>query len=252
MRLFRALFTPADPMRRLSEQIGTVSLPFEIRPVATVDELLQVAGLRQAGYRSQRPADQEIDLLDWAAHAVVLGAYEKASGQLLGSMRVLLGSLGDGEISRYVNLPSDWKFQPCAEARLLCVARSAHQVGVKILLCKALYELALLHDCGQLVIASRRALQGFYRLMYFDDIVPEGLMFTPPGTAHSHLVLGLRLDGIRERWRADPEMAAFYRVVFEQYHPDLVLPADPQTLNPLSALFKPVRSNMFSTSLGTG
>lgn len=209
-------------------------MPFEIRPVESLAELAEVGAMRQASYRLMSDPLQSIDELDFARHAIVLGAFDKQSQRLLGTMRILVGSRGPSEIARYVNLPTEWSQSPFGEARHLCVPRSSrYAIAIKILLYKSIYQIATEQQCSSLVIATRRALQGMYRLMHFDDVRQTPTTFIPDGTEHEHTVLGLSLDRLAERWGKDHEMKTFHRIFFQQTHPDLLLPSG-GFVNPLT------------------
>ncbi len=231
-------------MLDLAKQSGEVSTAFEIRPATTRAELTDIATLRRSGYRLPGHAALPVESIDFARHAVVLGAFDKQSNQVLGTMRVLLTGHGPSEVSEYINLPPIWQESSYVEARHLCVPRSEHALPVKILLCKALYLLAIEHDCFRAVIATRPALQGFYRLLHFDDLSTNPISFTPPSSRTEHRVMGLRLDTLKTEWRADAENDTLYRIFFEQQHADLRLPGNADVLNPLSnsrleAMFPP-------------
>jgi len=175
-----------------------------------------------------------IDELDFATNAIILGAFDKKSRKLLGTMRLVVGSRGPSEVSRYVELPSVWSQLPFGEARHLCVPRtSKHSLGIKILLFKSFYLTALQHNCESLIIASRQALQGMYRLMHFVDVQESPVTFLPPGTHQQQTVLGLSLPNIEQRWKNDPKLVTHHRVIFEQEHPDLLLPLG-NAINPLA------------------
>lgn len=237
MRLFRALFAPSEPMRALSAYDGDVSLPFEIRPIKSPAELAEVGAMRHSSYRLLSNPLHAIDDLDFASHAIVLGAFDKKSHKLLGTMRILLSSRGPSEIARYIDLPEAWSNTPFGEARHLCVPRlSRHHLSVKVMLFKSLYLLAHDQNCDSLVIATRGALQGMYRMMHFVDLQESSTKFVPDGTHHEQTVLGLPMSGLAQRWNDDPEMVAFHRLFFKQNHPDLSLPSG-ASLNPLTGAY---------------
>lgn len=237
MRLFRALFAPSEPMRALSVLDGDVSLPFEIRPIKSPAELAEVGAMRRSSYRLLSNPLHTVDDLDFASHAIVLGAFDKQSRRLLGTMRVLISSRGPSEIARYVDLPTSWSESPFGEARHLCVPRlSKHHLSVKVMLFKSLYLVAQDQNCSSLVIATRGALQGMYRMMHFVDLRDSATKFVPNGSHHEQTVLGLQISDLAQRWKDDSEMTAFHRLFFEQKHPDLSLPTG-AALNPLSGAY---------------
>lgn len=224
-------------MRALATVDGAVSLPFVIRPVRSLPELAEVGAMRRSSYRLLSNPLRTIDEIDFAKHAIVLGAFDKRSRKLLGTMRVLVSSRGPSEIERYVDLPATWTNSSFGEARHLCVPRSSrHYLSVKIMLFKSLYLTARIQNCPSLVIATRRALQGMYRLMHFVDVQDTPTLFTPDGTRHEQTVLGLSLENLSDRWNNDPKLITFHHLFFEQHHADLLLPTA-DVLNPLAGTY---------------
>lgn len=238
-RLWKSVFLPFNEVQRVTGLNGEVALPFVVRAIQTIEELQAVARLRHTGYRLSglRTEDTIDHAFDLAPNTVIFGAFDKTDQSLIGTIRVVIGSRGPVEVSSYCAVPTAIYEAPQAEARWFCVPRGSHNALVKLLLCKALYQLAVETDCASIVVAAKRSMQGLYRLMQFDDIAQSPVVFQPDGHRHAHTVLGISVPRVREQWREDPDLAQMFKVFFEQTHPDLQIPADSQrVLNPLSEL----------------
>ncbi|MEZ5649079.1 MAG: hypothetical protein R3E87_00855 [Burkholderiaceae bacterium] len=214
-------------------QPGIARLPFEIRRVARAAELEAVVQQRIAGYRlgSRKSA---IDAFDFADNCIVLGAFDKENGQCLGSIRLVLGDRGPNEITAFVAFDEPWRTLTKIEARRFVVPRTIYSMKVKVMLMKALYAVAESQRIGAIVATSAEGLASTYRMMHFQDLQPGGLTVRPPGARKPATVVAIEVGKLKGLWRDDRDLANFYRIWFEQQHPDLHL--EPSARNPLAVL----------------
>lgn len=201
---------------------GEQTLPFVIRRVTTADEFEAVLAQRVSGYRlgDWRKA---VDEADFADNGVVLAAFDKSGGACLGSIRLVLGDRGPNEITDFVRFEPPWRDMTKIEARRYVVPRSVHSMKVKVLLMKALYRVAEQEGIEAIVATSAEGLATTYRMMHFEDLAPGGLTVLPSGARKPVCVVAIEVARLRGLWRSDPALRNFYRVWFEQTHPDLDL-----------------------------
>ncbi|MEZ5740252.1 MAG: hypothetical protein R3E68_12880 [Burkholderiaceae bacterium] len=190
--------------------------------------------MRRQGYRLDE-VSEAVDEFDFRQNAQIYGAFDKSAGRLLGTIRLILGDQGPNEISSQAMIPEPWRSMTKIDARRYVVPRGRHAMQVKVMLMKALYEVASQRGIQAIVAASSEALASAYRMMHFQDVLPGGLSITPTGAHKAVTVVAINVAALKGLWQTDKELATFYRLWFETRHPDLLLQPE-RRVNDLSAL----------------
>lgn len=219
---------------------GERALPFEIRRVRLAAEFDAVLEQRAIGYRLPSAA-YAVDAMDFENNGVLLAAFDKRDDRCLGSIRLVLGDRGPNEITEFVRFDQPWRSLSIIEARRFVVPRSAYSMKIKVMLMKALYSVAADERLGAIVATSAEGLASTYRMMHFQDLAPGGLTVMPPGSRKPVTVVAIEVARLKGLWAQDPELANFYRIWFEQVHPDLKTApiAASNPLRPLRRVYLP-------------
>jgi len=217
-------------------------LPFVIRPVVNNEELLRVAELRLDAFRISLGDDptklgDAIDLEDYATNAAVLAAFDKVTGEIIGTMRLSFSSRGPTTMQSVTTFPNDWFVGTYAEARLLCVPKGRYNRIVMIMLCKAFYLACINEGIDSMLVGARRSMEPLYRFLRFDDVSNPPLKFVPPSHTMPHRVLSLPVNEVQSRWQQAGKRETLLHLFFEQYHADLRV--SDLSLNPLFGLSAP-------------
>src|SRR5688572_9272278 len=167
---------PAGSDRRHAGMDST-PLPFWIRPVTTAAELDTVVALRARAYGAHRPelgtalAAAEPD--DHASDCTVPAAFAKASGAVLGTMRIHLNVLRPLPLEASVALPAALTSRRLAEATRLAKAGGSDPL-VKLALFKAFYRWCVRRGVEAMVVAGRAPFDQQYAALMFEDVFPDG------------------------------------------------------------------------------
>lgn len=233
-RLVRGLLTPRSVIVGLDRDDNQVQeLPFVVRPVGSVDELARALALRDRAYsRHLGTSASRPDEFDFAPNALLLGAFQKSTGAIVGSMRVAYGTASQIETALWHPQPRLLAGHRLADARRLCVRPGRMATLVKLALWKAFWQAAMRSGTYALLAAARPPLNEDYRMLMFREPVPGGVWFTPPDVDDPHEMLMLTLHDIEERWLAHSH--AMHRFIFVTAHPDIMV--DAQVRNPLAGL----------------
>lgn len=200
----------------------------EVLIAQTDDELEAACKVRQTGYGHHLSCDTalasfaQVEALDRAPGTVVLLCRDKATGEALGTVRIVPGHARQAlAIERDVNLPHHIKAHRRAEVTRLAVLPGASSL-VKLSLMKGVHAYCQAHGVDWLVIAARNeALARNYRRLGFVDLLAPGEM-VPLSCAGQlpHFVFTMDVQAMRTQWHsAGHRLAGF---MFEATHRGLL------------------------------
>lgn len=201
-------------------------LPFIVRPVRNEAELRAACAVRATAYGRRLPNVLSLwcepDELDRQAGVTVFAAFSKASGEVIGTVRLATNHLRPLQIETATTLPAGVHGARNAEITRLAVLPGHDDPTIKLSLMKAVYEASLGAGVEWMVIGARlpSLVRGYQRLG-FTDVLPAG---TTVPLAHAgnlpHRVLAFNVRTAEADWRAAQH--PFYGFMIEQQHPDIV------------------------------
>ena len=220
-RLLAPLAT-AKTLARGEAAGGGVELAVTVRPVATADELSAVVALRRASYGRHRPEGRHApmtDPFDRVANAVVLAAFDKANGTMIGSLRVLVSEGNPLELDAYDVLDRS-RLGRCAEGSRLVVALHPLRSQAVLSLLKSALIICNERHVDTMVVGAHRPLDRMYRWFGYDDLHTPPRWFTPGGLfPDPHCVLVQSREILTERLaQGCPD---FHRFGLLMDHPDI-------------------------------
>jgi hypothetical protein len=209
------------------------TLSFTVREVQTDEDLERVCELRARGYGRHAPKLRQLmeqpDAIDRSLSTTLLLCEDKASGEAIGTMRVVVNTQGGAlEIEDFLEVP-DWMAGSRRGEMTRLVAAPGADPLVKPALWKAGYRICLQDSVEWLLIGARKpALIKQYEYlgakdMYPDQrLVPLGHGWTLPHRVFVFNVLTAAQDWYEARHR-------LLRFMVETEHPDIVIPSVQRT-----------------------
>ncbi|MBL0730915.1 N-acyl amino acid synthase FeeM domain-containing protein [Piscinibacter sp. HJYY11] len=198
-------------------------LPFKVKLVCDERQLLRVQALRQLAYGRHLPGQAEAfgsaDAQDRTPGTVIFYAEDKASGELVGSVRAQSNRHAPLQIESSIELPPLHQGRQLAEITRLCV-RPGYEHQVRLALLKALYLYCIAMQIGGVVAGSRRSLLRTYLSLGFTDLFGDERMCPlqhAGGLPHRVLFRDmLQTDAPVRSWRPQD-----YEFVYRDFHPDI-------------------------------
>jgi len=201
------------------------SLPFKVRVVCDEAQLLRVQALRQTAYGRHLPAQAasfgSADPLDRLVDTTIFFAEDKATGAVVGSVRVQSNRTAPLQIERSIELPPQRRGQLLAEITRLCV-RPGYDQPVRLALVKASHLYCIAMQIGGVLAGSRRTLLRTYENLGFTDLFGDERMcplLHAGGLPHRVLFRDTVTSEAMARERRHPD----YDFVFRHYHPDIAI-----------------------------
>lgn len=226
MKSMGRLLAPASAARSLAggeaSQADAAELAVTVRPVATAEELAAVVALRRAGYGRHRPEGRNAsmsDPFDRATNAVVLAAFDKTDGALIGSLRVLVSEGNPLELDEYEFLDRS-RWGRIAEGSRLVVALHPMRSQAVLALLKAALVVCNERAVDTMIVGAHRPLDTMYRWFGYDDLHAPRRWFVPGGLfPDPHCVLVQRREVLTERLATGcPD---FHRFGLLTHHPEI-------------------------------
>lgn len=203
-------------------------LGFTLRMAEGERDLHEAAALRALAYGHHLPAMAvalaQPDAIDRQRGTVVLLARDKATGQAIGTARIVANRAQPLQIEHSFPLQARFDGTTCAEVTRLAV-RPGAEPRVKLMLMKACWRHALDAGIDWLVIGARcEALIRMYRRLGFVHLLPDGETVPLAHAGHlPHRVLALDIPGAEAAWRRGAH--PLYPLMVQTEHPDLQLGA---------------------------
>lgn len=228
MRSMGKLLAPLSAARSLAggdsanNNTDTPELAVNVRPVATAEELTAIVALRRAGYGRHRPEGRHAsmaDPFDRATNAVVLAAFDKSDGALIGSLRVLVSDGNPLELDEFELLDRS-RLGRCAEGSRLVVALHPLRSQAVLALLKAALVICNERAVDTMIVGAHRPLDTMYRWFGYDDLHTPPRWFVPGGLfPDPHCVLIQSREVLCERLAAGcPD---FHRFGLLTHHPEI-------------------------------
>jgi len=224
-----ATLAPALPVHPHQPR-GVLRLPFTIAPVSTREQLRDVLALRHAAYGRHgytallKQSLLEPDDADLCGASTTFVAVSKATGQLLGTLRV------QSSLDAPVHWPEGTPDDPCREGAYTYIDRFAAAAGdgeaelTASALIKAAYLWSLARDSYFATALARPALARMYRRLGGMTTRGDGRKVEMPDYHRQpYLLLGTPLHEVRGRLQA--ENPAYSAAFFDKVHPDIAVNA---------------------------
>lgn len=201
-------------------------LSFTVRIARSPRDIEEACRVRALAYGRHVPEFYETlrhpDSTDQKAGSAILLCRDKASGEAIGTARVLRNLQGGLQLESSVILPHHLADQPRAEITRLAVLPGADPL-VRLALMKASYLYCLATQSRWMVIGARNdALIRIYRRLGFCDVLDDGDR-VPLSHAGGllHNILAFDVIAAERTWRASAH--GLYPFMIETYHRDLQL-----------------------------
>ncbi len=207
-------------------------LRFTLRVARSEAGLRDACRVRSSSYGHHLPGLRdslaEPDALDFLPDTSVFVAYDKDSGEPVGTARLATNMRAPLQIESSAALPAALSDCALAEVTRLSVLPGHDDPRVKLALMKATYLSSLARQVQWMVIGARSdALIRQYRRLGFTDLLPHDQMVP---LAHAgnlpHRLLGFDVAAAERNWHAARH--PFYEFMVRTYHPDIQLFAEPE------------------------
>jgi hypothetical protein len=203
------------------------SLRFTLRVARSEADLRAACRVRAASYGHHLPhlraAFAEPDELDWSPETSVFVAFDKTSGQAVGTARLATNARQPLQIEQSTVLPEPLSDRVLAEVTRLSVLPGHADPRVKLALMKSTYLYCMARQVHWMVIGARsEGLIRQYQRLGFTDLLGDGAMVP---LAHAgnlpHCVLGFDVIAAERNWHAAQH--PFYDFMVRTHHPDIEL-----------------------------
>lgn len=199
-------------------------LRFSVRQAQTEADLRAACEVRAAAYgrhlSNVKSLWSEPDALDRSPESVVFVAFDKDTGQPVGTIRLTTNARQPTQIEQSAELPDGIADRSIAELTRFAVRAGHGDPGVRLGLMKAAYLWCLSRQVHWMVIGARNdALVRQYRRLGFTDLAGGA----PVPLAHAanlpHKVLAFDVISAERNWFAVRH--PFYEFMIRHFHPDI-------------------------------
>lgn len=213
-------------------------LSFTVRLARDEADLQEACAVRAHAYGHHLPQLREAlarpDVLDRQRGVATLICRDKATGRVVGTVRIQRCVSGHLQLEHDVALPQQLARQPRAECTRLAIVPGADPL-VRPMLVKAAYLFCVAQQVRWLIIGARsEALVRVYRGLGFAEALGEGVRVP---LAHAgdlpHAILAFDVVTAERTWSAAGH--GLYPFMVETYHPELQLFADDEDTVPAHA-----------------
>lgn len=187
--------------------------PFAVSTVSNAYDLQVALQLRAEGYSKYGQGFDEPDPADLRPGTKILIAWDEATREPVGTMRVLDSRYGTLELNDFVDLQrvlpaSAW---PAAEATRLSVPQHPRSMQIKAALWKSMWLYARQSGIQSMVISVRKGAARDYQRLMFEPVGPHADYVHPElgGTPHSTYMIHVPTSLERFQQARHP-MAAFF------------------------------------------
>ncbi|HEX6364254.1 MAG TPA: hypothetical protein VFZ93_14955 [Albitalea sp.] len=202
------------------------SLRFTLRVARSEGELRAACRVRAASYGHHLPhlrnTFAEPDDVDWSAEATVFVAYDKATGEAVGTARLTTNAREPLQIERSVVLPEPLSDGVLAEVTRLSVRPGHDDPRVKLALMKSTYLYCMARQVNWMVIGARSEglIRQYQRLGFTDLLGGQSVPLAHAGNL-PHRILGFDVTAAERNWHAVKH--PFYDFMVRTHHPDIEL-----------------------------
>ena len=205
-------------------RVSTERLAFEVRPVATQDDLFKAVAIRYEAYSRHLP-DLARRLTapepaDTAPGYTVLLAENRLDRSALATVRLQTNEFGPLALERSIALPGWLQGRKLAEATRLALSESVRGRFVTQVMFKAFFQFCLEQEVEWMVVCARPPLDRIYTSLLFEDVVAGGTYVPLKHSANiPHRALAFNVANAEPRWRsAGHPLYAFMGLTL---HPDI-------------------------------
>ncbi len=213
--------TPA----KAAPRVATQTLPFTVRTVTSEADLSRVQALRAEAYGHHLPALAAsfgaADPIDRMPDTTIFFAEDKATGEVVGSVRIQSNHSSPLQIERSIDMPPEREGQLLSEITRLAV-RPGYAPPVRLALVKASQLFCQAMQINGVLAGSRRSLLRQYFSLGFSDLyADERMVPLKHAGGLDHRVLFL--DTVTCEADARERGLALHGFVFRTYHPDIMI-----------------------------
>lgn len=199
-------------------------LPFSVRLVSSMEDLMKAVKIRQAAYARHLPEFAKTlglpESADYEDGVAILLAESHLDGSPLGTMRVQTNRFKPLTLEQSLELPDWLRHQTLAEATRLGVTNDKVGRLVTTVLFKAFFQYCLGTGVDWMVIAARAPVDRQYQRLLFEDVYP-GKGYIPMRHANNlpHRVMCFDVHAAEELWQRTRH--PLFNFVFRTSHPDI-------------------------------
>lgn len=207
-------------------QVKSEELPIRVRIVRTPEQLQRVCELRSLAYGLRNPALGELlskpESVDFDPGTVVLLAECKATGEVVGSIRIHTNLFAPIPMQTIIDLPEKFNHLMLAELCRFCVSKSYGWPLVRMAIFKATYLYCYANQVQYTMCVARSPLNELYKTLGFVPLHdgPEDLWMPVSyvgNLEHSLLYIDVVLG--EKSWRETKQ--PYYDFLGRTYHPDI-------------------------------
>jgi hypothetical protein len=201
-------------------------LPFVVEALASEEQLREVRRLRAAAYGHHLPALAEavsrIDPLDHGADTVIFIARDKASGEVIGTVRIEINRSAPLTIESSMQLPQMFSSMLLAEVTRLAVRPGSNDRPVRMALVKAAQLYCQANQVSGMVAGARPSLTRIYRYLGFVDLYGDDrLMPLAHAGGVEHRIWFLDVVTAESTGRQVNPVG--HNFIFRTFHPDILI-----------------------------
>jgi hypothetical protein len=199
-------------------------LPFSVRLVSCMEDLMKAVHIRQAAYARHLPEFAKTlglpESADYEDGVAILLAEWHLDGSPLGTMRVQTNRFKPLTLEQSLELPDWLRHQTLAEATRLGVTNDKVGRLVTTVLFKAFFQYCLSTGVDWMVITARTPVDRQYEHLLFEDVYPErGYIPMRHVNNLPHRVMGLNVHTAHTLWQAARHPLLPF--ICYTYHPDV-------------------------------
>ncbi len=226
-RTAETLTTPFERRRpKLTTTEMTEFLPFEILFMRTDERLAEITKSRRQAYAEHHEenlqsifGDSELDPKDTQANSLILYAVEKATQNVIGSIRISTNSSRPFQLEQELQLPEPYAGKHLASFGRLAVPRGRYSAIVKFALLKGAYLYSTAVQANHWLLATIAPIDRLYTRIGFNNIFPDNLGIHLHEAAFKLDVLGC--ESRRFVGHIQTNAPALYAFIFSKFHPDI-------------------------------
>ncbi len=182
-------------------------LPFSVRLVSSIEDLMKAVHIRQAAYARHLPEFARTlglpESADYEDGVAILLAESHLDGSPLGTMRVQTNRFKPLTLEQSLELPDWLRHQTLAEATRLGVTNDKVGRLVTTVLFKAFFQYCLHTGVDWMVITARAPVDRQYERLLFEDVYPErGYIPMRHVNNLPHRVMCLSVHSAHTLWQA--------------------------------------------------
>lgn len=228
---FQTVTSPQGALSFDAADLPVERLPFSVRLVSSMEDLMKAVHIRQAAYARHLPEFAKTlglpESADYEDGVAILLAESHLDGSPLGTMRVQTNRFKPLTLEQSLELPEWLRHQTLAEATRLGVTNEKVGRLVTTVLFKAFFQYCLHTGVDWMVITARAPVDRQYQRLLFEDVYPErGYIPMRHVNNLPHRVMCFDVHAAEELWQRTRH--PLFNFVFRTSHPDIQVQPMPQ------------------------